>query len=265
MSSEFFAALAGAIVGGLISLVLQHLNYRREDRLRTRSREIKREADREENAEREAVAAFLLLAKVSRAHTDISNFRKHLSEAVDRAGPGNPLTLVTLPLASDPPKLFLSADEMILVRDIKNDQVLNDAMNFTHLHAMYVDSMKLFRELRNEIASLTSETRMDSDGQAISVFEGANASVAQIKKQEADHLLASLVSFMDDDFRMVTNLFHDCQKAMLDKLGKDRLRTTWAVERMESITQTAARTATAPPGEAAPRDASGPRRPSRGR
>lgn len=235
MTSEFYAALGGALVGGLISLVLQFLNYWREDWVRKKERERTAAEHLNEMAEREATLAFSLLAKIGRAHTDIVNIRAHLKEgeARLRGVKNRMLASAMLPLASDPPKLSLTLDEMILARDLKNDQILNDVMNFTHVHAMYVDSMSAFRALRRDLAALTSKTDIGPDGIATSVFEGANASIAQIKQKEANDLVIALLGYSDKDFAMITNLFHDAQSALLARLGKERLRTLWEVQRVD--------------------------------
>ena len=232
--SEFVAALAGALVGGLITLSLQIVTFLREDWLRKEELERRKIEEAARGKQLEATAAFSILTKLSRAHTDIGNIREHLLEGAklvqERGGKLSNAIKATL---SDPIPFSFSLEELVLLRDLRDDRITNDALNLPYIHRMYGEAMSTFRSLRREMASLVSEVQMNPDGSTSVAFTGNNGSIAALKDQEATDIVDSLMGFCENDFKLVTNLFADAQAAFLERLGKDALRATWGVERIE--------------------------------
>lgn len=232
--SEFVAALAGALVGGLITLAVQIATFLREDWLRRDDRAQRKEEERIRNNERDATAAFSILAKMSRAHTDIGNVRNHLLEGKKLVEErGGKVSNAIKPTLSDPIPFSFSLDELVLIRDLRQDQITNDALNLPYIHRMYIEAMSTFRSLRREMASLVSKVDRNADGSTSVVFEGNNGSIAALKDQEATDVIESLMGFCENDFKLANNLLVDTQAALLERLGKDSLRVTWDVKRIE--------------------------------
>jgi len=116
-SSEFWSAVVGAAVGGLIAYVVQKValiearNQRKED-----ARNI------------QTALANSLLFKMIRIHSDMYGISRHIEscfeDAKKRKFDGEPWQFF-LPLANPPDPIHFSSDEMGMLLALKNDVAFN--------------------------------------------------------------------------------------------------------------------------------------------
>lgn len=142
MSSEFWAAVIGAIVGALagggISALLQHWEYNRA----------KKDSDK--------ALAHSLFFKLYAIHSDLDRFRCYIrgeTKFGEKAG----LTVgwqSLKPLANTPPKLQFTADEMSFLLSLKDFKLFNDVHSLDRVHGSTIDIFNLYASRRMEMTSL---------------------------------------------------------------------------------------------------------------
>jgi hypothetical protein len=111
-STEFIAAIFGAIVGGIIPLVAQALSERRE------------------RQRRDYATAIGLFFKLMDIHTALAHVRAHLEEGAGSAKrEGMQRSATTASLANPPLPIAISIDEKAVVLSFQDNGLLNDVLN----------------------------------------------------------------------------------------------------------------------------------------
>lgn len=141
--SEFWSAIIGSIVGGLIAYLVQ-LKALREDRKKRR----------EDYARIQSGLANALLFKTIRIHSNIHNIYRSLEdyfEKADKAGlPYEPWQIV-LPFGNLPELIHFSPDEMGLALGLKNDEVFNMIVDIDVIHNGLIESVRTMNRERKDL------------------------------------------------------------------------------------------------------------------
>lgn len=221
-------------MGGGISLLAQGREFRQQERVRAEDRAASAAENAAEDAERESQLAFSILAKINRAHTNIKQIKDHIHEGFwSSVRGGMEFANATKGISTDPLRIEFTSDELVLVRNLKRADLLNDLMNLPYVHDMYVENMALFKKIRWELPELASSGEVSRQGLASSVFEGANALRAKIKLHECNALLFFMLGSSIDDYHTCNNLFADLQVVLREKVGAELMRVEWGVVRRE--------------------------------
>lgn len=143
--TEFWSAISGAVVGGVIALVVQliAINASKKERI----------ADK--NEKRRALGHSLIF-KATRIHSNIDQLQRHLEEPFARVDPSlniEPWSLVR-PLANPPDDVHFTADEMSLVLSLNNPDLSETLMSIDVIHNGLIDIFETYRVERGETLSL---------------------------------------------------------------------------------------------------------------
>src|SRR3546814_10422982 len=126
MGIEFWAAIIGAIIGGLIALGIQLLALRAAKNQRL-----------EEAAERKKALAHALLFKMAKILSNLENFKEYLQGPLKIANEAKlerePWELIQ-PLANYPDPIQFSTDEMAMLLSLKNDDLFNEILSMDQVH-----------------------------------------------------------------------------------------------------------------------------------
>lgn len=143
-STEFWSAIIGAIVGGLIAMIAQLIALRAERK------------HREEDHKRvQQALANSLLFKMTRIYSDIVNTHRHVEDHCKIAQERNltgELWQYVPPLANPPPLVHFSSDEMGMLLGLKDDDVFNAVVSLDEVHNGMVETIKVYKELRLALA-----------------------------------------------------------------------------------------------------------------
>lgn len=141
MGNEFWAAIVGAIVGGIVAALIQYMSLRHQT-----SEEKKRQRERDQALGRG------LIFKLMRLVSDLHNIDDHLSSSKSRAEPQMKAEpwLYVVPIANLPDRIKVSSEEASLVLGQNND-VLNDLLDLEVIHGGALQAMKLYGDLRQAL------------------------------------------------------------------------------------------------------------------
>jgi hypothetical protein len=155
-STEFFSAVAGAIVGGTITFVCQLYALRAARR--------QREAD---NTMVQKALANSLFFKLMRIHSNLHGIHRHFWESLERGQkemPSGEPWQVVVPLANPPEQVHLQSDEMGMLLSLKNDPVLNGAMDVEAIHNSMIVAVRAFNNERIALGErLASVSELESE------------------------------------------------------------------------------------------------------
>jgi hypothetical protein len=145
LTSEFWSAIAGAIVGGCIAFAVQmyalkeNRSQRIEDRLRANQS-----------------LARSLLFKLSKMYSDFVSVYAHIDEGLKRVVPNGhnnePWTSVR-PLMNPPEKITFLSEEMSLLLELKDDRLFNSLFSLDRVHGALVEILGDFRVERERLFS----------------------------------------------------------------------------------------------------------------
>ena len=231
-SSEFFAALAGALVGGGISWLLQRQSFLAQERVRKAIRSEASRKDKDREIEADSMLAFSVLRKLTMTVTTVADMHNHLHDGFIASIRRRVRFAAALrPFTTDPEKFSFTLDELICIQKLRKADLLTEANDMPSLQAMYVDNMALFRTMKLAIDELGDVLEVLEDGRVTLGFKGQNAGRADMKTRELSQLLTHLWGRSWDDLKRVNNLTFDLQAAFREKLGAD-LKTTFDIARM---------------------------------
>ncbi len=146
MTNEFWSAIAGAIVGGVIALGIQLLALHAAAKDR-----------REAAAERQKALGHALLFKTIQIYSHLRSFNGHLKDAqavAEKAGQKTIIWQIVLPFANLPQRVHFSTDEMAMLLSLKDDDLFNDLVSMDELHNSTIDIFSTYTARR---LSLTAE------------------------------------------------------------------------------------------------------------
>ena len=151
---EFWAAVAGAIVGAIVSGLIAYgiqIRVLREGRnQRAEDRRISQEA-----------LATSLIFKIGKAYSNIRALHKHLEKCFGTVGHSEPQReawQVFLPLANFPDRISFATEEMSMLLTMNNDDVFSLVLALDDVHNSLWDTV---RTLQEEHALLLEQVRVD--------------------------------------------------------------------------------------------------------
>lgn len=152
MTSEFYAAISGAIVGGIITVCMQlfTINAARKER-------------DDERLENRKTLSECLLMKVMRIYSYELKLNKLLEAAYDSADPANhndPWRFV-MPVATDFEFIKFTFDELALVRSLNDNDLFHLIIQLDH---KYNDLIRLFSLYRTKRTALTDQMSAEMEG-----------------------------------------------------------------------------------------------------
>jgi hypothetical protein len=205
VSSEFWAALAGAVVGGLIAYFIQ-LRAIREGRT----------ARREEAFEADKSQAYSLFFKVLKIHNNLHHLKRHVDGCLELSAGAVRSSSYLLPLLNVPSRVeFSTAEASVLLRQ-KDDDVFNSVLNLDEIHNGILPAWLEYRRLREKTMLSEAETFDPETGAAQivikkgslldrAVFEASKAADELIRRsavdfEEAEVALKGLASLLKKRF-----------------------------------------------------------------
>lgn len=233
---EFFAAIIGALVGGLMALLVQLLGFWFQIFERNRTTQREREEEEKRQRDREIVHAFSILVKINRAHTTIMDMKNHLHRGVLTAIKERMrYALAIKAFSSDPEPFRFSIDELALVRKMREADILNELLDLPFVHDMYIDNMRYHREECFKMADLAKDVKLSKDGKAQTFYSEADKARIEILVHQLDEIVLHLYGRSLGDFSYVNNLFFDIQNRFLEYFGDKEFGFRWQVSRVPEV------------------------------
>jgi hypothetical protein len=209
MSSEFWSAICGAIVGGVIALVIQLIALGESRKLRI-----------EEATERRRTLGQALLIKLSGLYSHLRLFERQVDEWFLRAPEfgtsAEPWQFAT-PILNLPDKISFSTDELSMLLALKNDALFNSMLSMDSVHNSI---LALFAALKEKHELLAD--------QLPSTFEGRIASTQASPEQlsrarptmiNINIIASSLRATIKRDADEAHQALHDLNSALRENLG----------------------------------------------
>jgi len=145
LGTEFWSAIGGAVVGGLIALIIQLIALRAAKNERIA-----------EKRERNETLGHSIMFKMMRIHSNLYNLHLHLEESYSAVDPrlhNEPYSFI-LPLAGSPADVHFTASEMSLVLSLKNPSLTDNIMSLDVIHNNLIDIFETYAGLRNDIQTM---------------------------------------------------------------------------------------------------------------
>lgn len=186
MSTEFWAAIIGAIVGSVSAGVITWL--------------LQRNQDKRQILERNKGLARSLIFKLVRIHSDMVGFKSHVEEGVANAAQ-NDLELGWQSLRAIgnlPERISFSSDEMAYLLSLGNDDLFNKVLSLDVVHSSTIGIFELYKERRLALTDMLSASAMEG---AVGTTELNDSQLAFFapKFAELDLLVADMKSRVDTD------------------------------------------------------------------
>jgi hypothetical protein len=190
MSGEFWAAIFGAVVGGVISLGIQLVA------LSAATKERKEDA-----AERRKALAYALLFKMIEIHSHIGKLNLHLKESIAHArkqGFKGALWQMVVPLANGPDRVQFSTDEMAMLLSLKDNDLFNDIAGLDAVHNGTIEGFRVYSARRFELTSMLPGAVMEGRVGTTFLTDEQVQHLAP-RAVELDHLVEQLLSDCERD------------------------------------------------------------------
>lgn len=206
--TEFWAAIAGAVVGGVIALGLQLIAIwagRRD-----------READRKEVQKALALSAFFKTMKIA---SNLFQFHLHMEEAfaaVDRKVHSEPWTFV-LPIANLPDAVHYTTDEQALVLSFDKVELSDKLMSLDAVHNGLVRVFETYAIMRKSfLDGLPAEMSEGNVGK--STFDKEQMKVLRPKMVEMNMLGQAMRDNAKFDYEESRGVLETLQSAVKEKM-----------------------------------------------
>jgi hypothetical protein len=143
--TEFWSAIFGAVVGGLIALGSQLISSSAEKGRRREDRLISQKA-----------LGTSLLFKMVRIHSDVYGIHHHIESCyvdVRQQGDEKEPWRFMIPLANPPAHVSFSSDEMGMLLGLKDNDVFNEVLDSDVAHNSLVDIVRLITTERRDLTN----------------------------------------------------------------------------------------------------------------
>ena len=156
-ANEFWSAILGAVIGGLIAFGIQIKVIYENRKLREEDRDINQKA-----------MANSLIFKLQRIYSNIGVVSKHIEECYKSElakEEGVEIWQILFPLANPAPSIELTSDEMSMLLSLKDTDVFNAVAGLDNRHNALMESVRIYIQRRE---ALTSELdHVGGDGNAL--------------------------------------------------------------------------------------------------
>ncbi|UIY26038.1 hypothetical protein LZK76_11920 [Rhizobium leguminosarum] len=149
---EFWAAIIGAVVGGLITLIVQ-----RQEQKASRQQ---RAEDRKSEAKGQA---YSLLFKVISIHASFGHIKAHVDERLEfgKSVKTEHVSAILLPIANPPSPIDFAPSEMAMLLSLKDDDVFNALASLDKIHNSIIPAWTMYDARRTSIASQGEDRTFD--------------------------------------------------------------------------------------------------------
>ena len=140
--NEFWAAIIGAIIGGIITGIWQFLAFKRENNILTHA-----------DLKRKQALGRSLVFKLMRIVSNIKRIDDHLRNCLGdpkEASIIHPWQYV-LPIPNLPKEIELSSDEISLLMQNKNHPIINNLLDLHHIHNSNIELFKVYNTKREDL------------------------------------------------------------------------------------------------------------------
>lgn len=205
MDSEFWAAVAGAIVGAVAGGGLTWALQWHQDTRQT--------------LERDKALARSLIFKLMRIYSDFYGLRKHVEECADRAKKdGLPEGWQSLrPIANLPPQVSFTPDEMSYLLSLKNFDLFNKVISLDVVHASTMGIFDVYAARRMALTDGLSASMQGMVG--TSTMNDEQYAVFAPKAAELDLLAADIRVRVEQDCRDSREAVIKANEAVSSTLG----------------------------------------------
>lgn len=206
---EFWAAITGALVGGLISLLGQHYAVKeaRNERLENRQDMLK-------------ATAQSLLAKLTRLHSNFVFMQNEIERAYkdnDQIGTNStPETGVWRRLqtfSNVPSDLSFSDLELALLFELDDPELAGSFMMMDEKHNSFMASVRTYSQMRNQFTT-ELPTEMHSNGTFFSIGSEKDLKLARPKMYQLNSLAADLKKWATEDAKSTGLLLERLSKEL---------------------------------------------------
>ncbi len=208
-SSEFWAAIVGAVVGGLLALFAQWLAIRAERK--------QREVERFRNKQ---ALAMSLLFKVRDMHGNYVQSRRSIEEqfadAEQRSMVGEPWRFFK-PFSSNLTHFQFTPDEKVTLLELKNDRLLNETLLLEPRHFHYVESLSTLNRLIFELVEKTVPEHVEGDQGRVELTRDEYMKLRP-RMLQVNSLIDELRAEASEDAEAFGKLMEELAKAYKDKL-----------------------------------------------
>lgn len=152
--SEFFAAIFGAVVGGMIAVVVQYIAIR--DARKTREKE---------KRERDMALGYSLFFKVMNINSNLFHLHRYLEDEYARGqdlGLAEPWQFFT-PLANSVDPVYIGTEEKTLVYLLKSEDLLEHVIHLSELHNSFLQVFDHFDRNYQQLSALLKTTDMEKN------------------------------------------------------------------------------------------------------
>lgn len=208
--TEFWSAIAGAVVGGFIAYIVQ-MKALREAR---KQRE-------EDNRRVQQALGNSLLFKMLRIYSDFYAIHRHIEECFEEAAKkrfeGEPWQFL-LPLANLPDAINFSSDEMGMLLAQKNNDVFNLVLSMDVIHNSLIAAVSVLSSERRE---LTQRVKADqAEGNVLSgILNRDQMLTLRPRMIEVNSLIENIRVMAKRDSDESKDALERLQMLLRDKLG----------------------------------------------
>lgn len=227
--SEFWSAITGAVVGGLIAFWIQNKtliearNERRSERLQA-----------------ETALAYSLLFKVIKIYNNLEHIRRHVDMQKTLHGESTGPSGYLLALANLPSAIEFSADEMSMLLSIQSDDTFNSILSLDSIHNSIMPVWELYAALREKVKMSSQTIQFDSkvgrseiqvkndSPLAVAIFEADQMATELVRRAyvdatEAKQVLDELIACFRAKFGFTINIV-DAQESTTNQGAEDGIR-----------------------------------------
>jgi hypothetical protein len=158
MSGEFWAAIAGAVIGGLLSGIISWLLQR------SSYIEARRQRAEDERAMQRMLSTALLI-KMNAIYSDINSCHKHFEESIKNAQASDstlePWQCITK-LSNVFPNIQFTMDELTFVHQLADLDLFNDLSNMDRVHHAIRETVLTYIEKRSTLEDMIISIRIPS-------------------------------------------------------------------------------------------------------
>lgn len=205
--SEFWAAVAGALIGALagggVTWALQHIQ------------------NKQESSDRDKALARSLLFKLIRIYSDHEAFRRHVENCHDNAK-DNELEWgwqSFSPVANGPKRVEFSADEMSYLLSLRNYDLFNDILSTDVIHTATIELFEFYAQRRMALTDMLPAS-MDGTVGSFALTPETFAIVAP-RAVELNLLIKDIENSIDDDAANAFKALTEFNTAITETIGQE--------------------------------------------
>lgn len=229
--SEFFAALAGAGVAGIVSWILQGQNFQAQRNSSQRAWKRERAAREDDRLDEQASTARRVLLKLGRILTDLTQIKDNLASAFRTSLQTKQGIALALRHFSTPLETFaFDSAELQVILMLRDRKTINHLLDLTYVHANYVQNLDYLKGASIAVRDLANSLEITSTGAVAMEFAGKDGTLARLSKEQSDEMAWTIFFKMFDDYPATLKSFSDAQIQFRDRFGADRMKMVWELE-----------------------------------